>query len=86
LVFCLYHCNVIHDIIIVKNSLFRTSYLCERSKVIELDPKNAKAYISRGVAKLQLNAHESAIADIQQAARLGQADAQKILRDKGYSW
>ena len=56
------------------------------SKAIELNPNYSAAYNDRGNAKDALGDKQGAIADYQQAARLGDEGSQKWLKENGYSW
>jgi len=60
--------------------------LNEYNKAIELTPNIAKIFGSRGAAKRKLGDKKGAIADARTAARLGDKDAQRILRILGYGW
>jgi Flp pilus assembly protein TadD len=56
------------------------------NKAAELAPDVAKIFGSRAAAKRKLGDRDGAIADAQKAARLGDQDAQRILRILGYDW
>lgn len=56
------------------------------NKAAELAPDVAKIFGSRGAAKRKLGDREGAIADAQKAARLGDKDAQRILRMLDLGW
>lgn len=56
------------------------------NKAAELAPDVAKIFGSRAAAKRKLGDKKGAIADAQQAARLGDKKAQQILRFLGYDW
>ncbi|MBM3162244.1 MAG: hypothetical protein FJZ79_02740 [Chlorobi bacterium] len=55
-------------------------------KAAELAPGVAKIYGSRAAAKRKLGDREGALSDARTAARLGDRDAQRILRTLGYDW
>jgi tetratricopeptide (TPR) repeat protein len=56
------------------------------NKAAELAPEVAKIFGSRAAAKRKLGDKKGAIADAQKAARLGDKEAQRILRFFGYDW
>ncbi len=55
-------------------------------KAIETNPKYAEAYFIRGHAYWQLGNKQQAIEDVKAAARLGQKDAQNLLKSQGVGW
>lgn len=58
----------------------------DSTKVIELDPKNAKGYVYRGFAYFKLENYQQAINDFKIAARLGDKNAQEFLKKQGIKW
>ncbi len=55
-------------------------------KASELAPDAAKIFGSRAAAKRKLGDKDGAISDARKEARLGDKDAQRILRMLGYDW
>ena len=55
-------------------------------KAIELNPKYAEAYCWRGIAYVILYNRNQATNDLRIAARLGNEEAQNILRGHGIEW
>lgn len=55
-------------------------------KAIELDPVNAAAYYSRGMAYEALGNDKKAVDDLKAASRLNLKEAQDFLRSHGVSW
>jgi len=55
-------------------------------KAAALAPSTAKIFGSRAAAKRKIGDRDGAIADARTAARLGDKDAQRILRMLGYDW
>ena len=58
----------------------------DHDKAIEIDPKNARAYLLRGLGYGSLGNNNQAVTDMKIAARLGEEAAQSYLRGKGISW
>jgi tetratricopeptide (TPR) repeat protein len=56
------------------------------SNLILLQPRNSEAFLKRGKARLRLGDQEGGIADIRNAARLGNISAQELLRGKSVRW
>ncbi|MBI4619075.1 MAG: tetratricopeptide repeat protein [Desulfobacterales bacterium] len=56
------------------------------NRVLELDPKDAKAYYNRGISYKKLGNLQQAFSDYKVAARLGLKEAQDFLRGKGMDW
>lgn len=56
------------------------------SKAIDIDPEEAHAYHNRGLAQDSLGQEIKAIDDYKIAARLGNKNAQLILKSKGIGW
>ncbi|WP_076790998.1 tetratricopeptide repeat protein [Chlorobium sp. KB01] len=63
-----------------------TGAIEDYNRAAELAPDIAKIFGSRGAAKRKLGDKRAAIADAQQAARLGDRQARRILRFPGYEW
>lgn len=55
-------------------------------RAASLSPGTAKIFGSRAAAKRKLGDKDGALADARTAARLGDKDAQRILRMLGYDW
>ena len=55
-------------------------------RAIELDPKLAEAYRDRGKTYNELGGYQQAIEDWKKAAKLGDEEAQDILRSKEIKW
>ena len=53
---------------------------------IGLRPKDASAYYNRGAAYYRLGREKEAMDDFRKAARLGDKEIQKILKDRRISW
>ncbi len=64
----------------------RRGALNDFNKAIELDPANPSAYFNRGLIKILGGTDARALANIIQAARLGNDEAQEWLANHGYSW
>ena len=56
------------------------------NKAIELDPANPSAYFNRGLIKIEGRMDARALANIFQAARLGNDEARTWLENTGYRW
>lgn len=52
----------------------------------DISSKYAMAYSNRGATYGKLGNHKQAIGDYKAAARLGDKDAQDLVRSKGNSW
>ncbi len=53
---------------------------------IKFSPNYANAYNNMGIVFVDLGKQDAALASFMRAAKLGSADAEKLLRSKGYSW
>ncbi len=56
------------------------------TRAISINPKYAPAYYNRGAAYYRMGKEKEAMDDIKKAARLGDKQVQKILRERGISW
>jgi tetratricopeptide (TPR) repeat protein len=56
------------------------SAIADYNKAIELDPKNARAYFIRGLAKLSLNENDGACLDWSKAGELGFGEAYDMIQ------
>ncbi|NTW70169.1 MAG: hypothetical protein HGB23_10035 [Chlorobiaceae bacterium] len=63
-----------------------TGAIEDYNRAAELAPDVAKIFGSRAAAKRKLGDKPGAIEDAKQAARLGDRQAQRILRFLGYEW
>jgi len=55
-------------------------------KVIELNPGDAEAYVNRALIRSRLGDRDGEIADLKQAARLGDPTARNWLKENGIEW
>lgn len=55
--------------------------IADYSKAIELNPKNAKAYYSRGLAKLLMGQKDSGCIDLSKAGELGYDKAYDAIKE-----
>jgi Flp pilus assembly protein TadD len=53
---------------------------------IEIDPKDDKVYVNRGMAYENLGKYEKALSNYKMAAQLGNKQAQDYLNEKGFGW
>jgi tetratricopeptide (TPR) repeat protein len=64
----------------LKTSTFKYA-IQDYGMALDLDPKNPDTYLNRGLARLRINDTMGACSDWQKAARLGSAEAIKMLND-----
>ena len=60
--------------------------ITDLNRAVDLSPTNSYAYYKRAGAFLKMGQEKKGLNDLRISARLGNEDAQKILKENGFEW